>query len=100
MLFPLMYFGAAGGLLYWVIAGLACGAVYQLFRRKELAGLLFYPILFLGLLELPLALYWSEGRSFPALFMLAFVAIFRPLIRRQPHWKASFISCRQITVHR
>jgi hypothetical protein len=67
-----------------------------LFRRKKLAGLLLYPMLFLGLLELPLALYWSEGRSFPAQFMLVAVAVLLPLVGRQPQWKASFVSNPQV----
>jgi len=96
MLFPVMDFGAAGGLLYWVVIGFICGAVYQLFRRKKLAGLLLYPMLFLWLLELPLALYWSEGRSFPAQFMLVAVAVLLPLVGRQPQWKASFVSNPQV----
>jgi glucose dehydrogenase len=100
MLFPLMDFGTAGGLLYWVVIGVICGVVYQLFRRKQLAGLLLYPIVFLGLLEIPLALYWSEGRSFPALFMLVTVALLLPLVRRQPHWKISLIANQRVTVQR
>jgi hypothetical protein len=88
MLFPVLDFGTAGGLLYWVVVGIVCGAVYQLFRRKKLAGLLLYPTLFLGLLEVPLTLYWGEGRSFPVLFMFVVVVVLLPLVRRQAHWKA------------
>jgi hypothetical protein len=82
------------------VIGVICGVVYQLFRRKQLAGLLLYPIVFLGLLEIPLALYWSEGRSFPALFMLVTVALLLPLVRRQPHWKISLIANQRVTVQR
>lgn len=100
MLFPVLDFGTAGGLLYWVAAGVLCGAVFQLFCRKELAGLLLYPMLFLGLLEVPLALYWSEGRSFPALFMLVAVAVLLPVVRRKPYRRASFFSNQQVTAQR
>jgi len=71
ILFPLMDFGVAGGLLYWVLIGLICGYVYHSFRRKEALGLFVYPMLFLGLIEMPLALYWGEGRAFPSLCLLA-----------------------------
>ena len=83
MLFPLMDFGVAGGLLYWFAAGAVCGLVYHWFCRKELAGLLLYPILFLGLLEVPLALYWGEGRAFPALCLLLAIPVFLAIARRQ-----------------
>jgi hypothetical protein len=70
-LFPLMDYGVAGGLLYWLLIGIVCGFLYESFRRKQLAGMLLYPATFLGLIELPLALYWGEGRSFPSLLLLA-----------------------------
>src|SRR5262249_3807818 len=71
MLFPLMDFGQAGGLVYWFLIGIVWGVVYASYRRRELSGLLLYPMIYLGLLEAPLALYWGEGRAFPALMLLA-----------------------------
>ena len=71
MLFPLMDYGIAGGLIYWLLIGVLCGLIYDAYRRRALSGLLLYPMLFLGLLELPLALYWGEGRAFPSLCLLA-----------------------------
>jgi oligosaccharide repeat unit polymerase len=84
ILFPLMDFGTAGGLLYWLAMGLICGAVYQSFRRRDLTGLLLYPVLFLGLMEVPLALFWSEGRAFPALFLLGASAVYFATARPKP----------------
>ena len=47
MLFPLMDFGIAGGLIYWTAAGFVCGWLYERFRRKDLSGLLIAtPMLF------------------------------------------------------
>jgi hypothetical protein len=83
MLFPLMDFGVTGGLAYWLVLGAVCGTAYALFCRKELAGLLLYPILFLGLLEVPLALYWGEGRAFPSLCLLLASPILLSLRSRQ-----------------
>jgi oligosaccharide repeat unit polymerase len=71
MLFPLMDYGIAGGLIYWLLIGVLCGLIYDAYRRQALSGLLLYPMLYLGLLELPLALYWGEGRAFPSLCLLA-----------------------------
>jgi hypothetical protein len=71
MLFPLMDYGIAGGLMYWFAIGILCGVIYVAYRRRRLSGLLLYPMTYLGLLELPLALYWGEGRAFPSLVLLA-----------------------------
>jgi hypothetical protein len=71
MLFPLMDFGVAGGLIYWFAIGLACGLLYYLYCHKTPLGLMVYPIVYLGLLEVPLALYWGEGRAFPSQMLLA-----------------------------
>ena len=70
MMFPLMDYGVAGGLLYWFAIALACGVLYHLYRRKTALGLMVYPIVYLGLLEVPLALYWGEGRAFPSQILL------------------------------
>jgi len=84
---PLMDYGIAAGLIYWLFAGAVCGVLYELYRRKEPAGLLLYPAVFLGLMEAPLVLYWAEGRSFPSLLVLAgapvLFRIWRPR-RRSP----------------
>ena len=75
MLFPAMDFGVVGGLIYWLLIGILCGLIYALYQRRELTGLLLYPVLYLGLLEIPLALYWGEGRAFPSLCLLALTPI-------------------------
>ena len=86
MLFPLMDYGAAGGLIYWLVIGAICGLVYELFRRKESLGLFLYPMIYLGLMELPLALYWGEGRAFPSLCLLAGAPLLTAFMRRQFGW--------------
>jgi len=97
MLFPLMDYGAAGGLLYWFVIGVIIGAVYQLFLRKEPLGLFLYPMVYLGLIELPLALYWGEGRAFPSLCLLIAAAAFIGLMRNQYSWLAEPASKRELT---
>jgi hypothetical protein len=71
MFFPLMDYGIAGGLIYWFVIGIVCGLIYVAYQRGHFAGLLLYPMTYLGLLELPLALYWGEGRAFPSLVLMA-----------------------------
>ncbi|MDQ6707442.1 MAG: oligosaccharide repeat unit polymerase [Acidobacteriota bacterium] len=70
ILLPIIDYGLAGGLLYWLLAGLVCGAVYQLFSRKHPVGLCLYPVLFVGILEIPRILFWSAGRIFPTWCLL------------------------------
>lgn len=71
---PLVDFGTIGGLLFFLAAGIAIGFVYRGWRSSEPLGLLVYPVLFTGLLELPRYLYWTQGRVFPALVFLAATA--------------------------
>jgi hypothetical protein len=82
MLFPLMDFGVAGGLLYWFAIALACGVLYYLYCSKTPLGLMMYPIVYLSLLEVPLALYWSEGRAFPSQMLLLLSPLVLWLARR------------------
>jgi hypothetical protein len=97
MLFPLMDYGAAGGLLYWFVIGVMIGALYQLFRDREPLGLFLYPMLYLGLIEVPLGLYWAEGRAFPALCILIAAAALIHLRRNQYSWLIGPVSKRELT---
>ena len=77
LLFPLMDFGIPGGLIYWFGAGLVCGLIFELYRQRQMLGLLLYPIVYLSLMELPLSLYWGEGRAvFPLSLLIAAPALF------------------------
>ncbi len=63
---PFIDFGSIGGFLYYGIVGLVLGALYRSFAGSRLLGLLLYPTVFTGLLELPRYLYWAQGRVAPA----------------------------------
>ena len=75
---PVVDYDVFGGLLYWLAAGIVCGWTYRHYRRNDLSGLLFYPIILLSILEVPRIIYWSEGRAFPSAVLLL-IAI--PLLR-------------------
>jgi hypothetical protein len=78
LLAPIVDFGIAGGLAYWAIIGLITGYLYNLYLHKHPLGLCIYPVMYLALTEIPRYLYWSEGRSFPALaylFLSAFLLL-------------------------
>ncbi|OBF47125.1 O-antigen polymerase [Mycolicibacterium monacense] len=72
---PLLDYGYTGGLIYFLIVGVVAGLLYRAFREGHSAGLLLYPVLFVGLLELPRYMHWTQGRAFPAIVVLIGVAV-------------------------
>lgn len=70
LLVPIADYGLLGAAVYWTLMGVLIGACFALYRRGSLAGLLIYPIIFQGLLELPRLLYWPAGRVFPTWLLL------------------------------
>lgn len=71
---PLFDFGVAGGLLFFLVAGVLVGFAYRSFRTGQPLGLLIYPVLFTGLLEIPRYVYWTQGRAVPAYLVLLITA--------------------------
>ena len=72
---PFIDYGAGGGLLYFAAVGVVAGLLYRGFRESRPAGMLLYPVLFVGLLELPRYLHWAQGRALPAFLALSAVAL-------------------------
>jgi hypothetical protein len=70
---PFSDFGAAGGLLFWALLGLATGQMFRGFARGGVAGMLLYPSWFVGLLEMPRILYLCEARYFPVVVIIVAV---------------------------
>jgi hypothetical protein len=56
-------YGRFGGILYFLLIGLIAGLLYRGFRQAKPFGLFLYPVVFLGILELPRYIYWSQGRT-------------------------------------
>jgi oligosaccharide repeat unit polymerase len=81
---PLVDFGLPGGLFYWFAIGIVCGMLYRLYQQQRPAGLCLYPFIYLGLLETPLALYWSEGKAIPAYALLMAGTLILAVYRRRP----------------
>lgn len=67
---PFVDFGDFGGLLWWGVAGVVLGVMYRAFTSGALWGLLLYPGMVTGLMELPRYIYWVQGRWVPALVAL------------------------------
>jgi hypothetical protein len=81
---PIVDYGVAGGLLYWFLCGLICGYLFKELRLHKPIGMFLYPLLYVGLIEVSRILYWSEGRLFPAMFLLVISALFILPNRRSP----------------
>jgi hypothetical protein len=70
---PFVDYGYAGGLVFFLVAGIAVGKLFAGFLSGRLLSVLCYPLVVTGLLELPRYMYWTSGRIVPAL--LALVAV-------------------------
>ena len=81
---PFVDYGWSGGLVYLAVAGVVVGLLYRNFQRSTPEGLLLYPVVFLGLVEIPRYLYWSQGRALPAGLALGITAyMMRRAARRE-----------------
>ncbi|MBI5394535.1 MAG: oligosaccharide repeat unit polymerase [Verrucomicrobia bacterium] len=81
LILPQLDFGFPGALVFYLWLGLIMGGLYRLFRQGHVLGLAYYPIFFVGILELPRVLYWPSSRVFPTWILLLpiFVAGLRSL---------------------
>ena len=70
---PFVDYGQYGGLLALFCAGLATGLGYRAFVNGRVLALLLYPLVVTGLFELPRFLYWTLGRTVPAVVALLLV---------------------------
>ncbi|MGY1727105.1 O-antigen polymerase [Geodermatophilus sp. SYSU D01062] len=71
---PFVDYGTAGGLVFFLLAGLALGVAYLRWRDGEFWASLVYPVALTGLLEMPRYLYWGQGRVLPAFVALLVIA--------------------------
>lgn len=62
--------GRVGGVVAFVFMGMASGFLFQRFIRGALSGMLFYPLVFLGILEVCRVPILTSQRMFPAIVML------------------------------
>ncbi|GAB3321576.1 hypothetical protein GCM10027451_43250 [Geodermatophilus aquaeductus] len=71
---PFVDYGTAGGLVFFLLAGLALGLAYLRWREGEFWASLVYPVALTGLLEMPRYLYWGQGRVLPSFVALVVIA--------------------------
>ena len=63
-------FGVIGSVFFWLVVGFAVGKCYTSFRKGGIGGTLFYPLLYISLLEMARVCYLTSARSSPSWFML------------------------------
>jgi oligosaccharide repeat unit polymerase len=81
---PLLDFGPLGMIVYWLLFGWLAGTLYRGFLAGSVAGMAFYPILYLSLLEAPRILYLPAGRAFaPLAFLAVFALASRTIVRTE-----------------
>jgi oligosaccharide repeat unit polymerase len=71
--FPVVDFGIAGGLLATDLIGLVAGMAWRHFASRSLGGLLFYPLIYMALIEIVRIFYFGGARTVIPLFLLALV---------------------------
>jgi len=67
LLLPVFDLGVTGAFAFWLLIGAAVGVVYRRFKAADIRGLLLYPVLFIGVVESGLILYWPTGRAIPSI---------------------------------
>jgi hypothetical protein len=67
LLAPLVDGGYLTLITFWVLMGYASERAYRGYMRGSLGGLMFFPLLFLNLLETPRFLYLCTSRATPPL---------------------------------
>lgn len=71
----IMDYGYWGAMAYFILFGIVIALLYVSCREGHIAGLLFYPLIFLTLLELPRYIWMNTGRAFPSMLGLIIVAL-------------------------
>lgn len=86
-------FGLMGMLVFWLIVGVILGGLYSSMTKGSAPALLAYAVVFVGVLELPRFIYWTQGRATPMLLALIVIGLTYPPARqvltlrtKLPHW--------------
>ena len=65
---PLLDYSYGGFAVYWFLFGALSGFLTRQMQAGRLIGLIFFPILFVAILETPRIVYLTSHRTFPSLF--------------------------------
>lgn len=75
-------FGLVVATMTWLAVGVVLGSVFSCMSKGSAPAMLTYSCLFIGILELPRFIYWSQGRATPALLALVVIALAYPRSQR------------------
>jgi hypothetical protein len=62
---PLLDFGIPGGIFYLMVFGAASGVLCNAFGQRNIWGLVYFPVWFIGVIELLRGFYWGDPRFLP-----------------------------------
>jgi len=71
-------FGMAGMIAFWLVVGLVVGGIFSRLTKGNIPALVAYAGIFVGILELPRFIYWTQGRATPILVAALVIALTYP----------------------
>jgi oligosaccharide repeat unit polymerase len=66
--------GWIGNFAFWLPLGIILGLIFNSLRRGQIAGIVALPCVYVGLIELPRIIYWTQGRFVPTAGLLLLTA--------------------------
>ncbi|MFT3874819.1 MAG: hypothetical protein QM708_00070 [Propioniciclava sp.] len=81
--------GLTGMILFWALAGLIIGRLFARLTKGSVPALLAYAVCFVGILELPRFIYWTQGRATPIIVAAVFIALTYPARRSRAEMRKS-----------
>lgn len=79
---PFVDYGHFGGLVFLLAIGFLIGLAYRGFCNAQLWGVLLYPVVFTGVVEMPRYIYWVQGRVTYAWLAIAIIVVLAARSRR------------------
>lgn len=73
--------GMLGMVLFWLVAGLVVGGIFANLTKGSVPALVAYAGMFVGVLELPRFIYWTQGRATPILLAALIIAMSYPKLK-------------------
>ncbi|MCW3765180.1 hypothetical protein OCL88_01730 [Paenarthrobacter sp. PAE-2] len=71
-------FGMMGMFFGWLLVGLLLGLIFSSLTKGNTPGLVAYAAIFVGVLELPRFIYWTQGRATPIIIAILVIAFTYP----------------------
>jgi len=88
-------FGMIGMIVFWLVAGLIVGGIFSKLTKGGVPSLIAYASIFVGILELPRFIYWTQGRATPILIAILVISLPYPPTKAKlkaaplPSWASS-----------